>query len=770
MDPLVFGHLSDERIVSAVPLNDQIIRLYIRADGKVLHRDAEFFPFFFLSDPRLLEGYKSRHWLKELSGTNAFSHIAAFTRWSEMWDAVQHVIRRHNELHPARAQTWQDVPGLFLRPDPIRQYLAQSGSVLFREMPFTDIVRLQLEVISKPRSAPRAGDPGIAVIAATTTDGHEFLLTTGDISEQELLEQFAAWVRERDPDVIEGHALNDRILPALFARSEATAANPSLGREGRPLRQQTMPGWFASGESERIQYECFGRHLIDTVQLAEAHFNATLNPEPVSLGSIERALGHGESAPPPSIEDLWKLHGRDAEQALAGTLRRLRGVRRATDGLLPVLVAQARMCPLTLEYLAQASISARIESLMLREYIRRKHSIPRVTTGSPTAPPVAEAFRTGAFAGGLALDSRILSGTIIHRESLSPEADQLAVYPQLAGTLLQQATGADDNAKGARVLLSGLYPYVASARAMFQDETLAALLSRHMLTYLAELRVQLERHNAIALHADEQRVWFIPPDNVAGTANEETFVERVFRQLEPALPLASRFEAFLVQHRRSYAYLNERSELRLIQTGLVPRGSERFIRRFLLRCIECLLTRDIPRLHHTYATFHTMIAKHQWSVVDFCRQETVREEMEKYIRDLGSGARTPAPGMEAARRAQVYVKPGTHVLYYISGTQHDVRVSEASRVAEEWDENFPNENSAYYLQRLKDAAERLRGFFEPGDFELIFSLDDLFGFSENGVKIVERTLTEEGEGEAGETGGGEEFGIWLAEDDGSKFP
>ena len=102
MDKLLYGYNTEERIVAVHQLNDQTIRLYKRMEGKVLHQDVEFFPFFLLSHEALIKGFPKKFWLKELNGGNFYRYIAAFTRWSEMWEAVHFILHQYNQNHSPR--------------------------------------------------------------------------------------------------------------------------------------------------------------------------------------------------------------------------------------------------------------------------------------------------------------------------------------------------------------------------------------------------------------------------------------------------------------------------------------------------------------------------------------------------------------------------------------------------------------------------------------------------------------------------------------------
>ena len=49
MDPLLFGHNKEERIVAVQALTESTVRIYKRIGTGIIHKDAEFFPFFHIS-------------------------------------------------------------------------------------------------------------------------------------------------------------------------------------------------------------------------------------------------------------------------------------------------------------------------------------------------------------------------------------------------------------------------------------------------------------------------------------------------------------------------------------------------------------------------------------------------------------------------------------------------------------------------------------------------------------------------------------------------
>jgi hypothetical protein len=66
-----------------------------------------------------------------------------------------------------------------------------------------------------------------------------------------------------------------------------------------------------------------------------------------------------------------------------------------------------------------------------------------------------------------------------------------------------------------------------------------------------------------------------------------------------------------------------------------------------------------------------------------------------------------------------------------------VRTFENAKEAEDWDANFPDENTQYYLKRLEEYSSKFEPFFSEKDFRAIFSSsEDLFGFDPNQIRIL----------------------------------
>ena len=85
----LYGHNPEDHLVGLYVLPKGSIRLYRRINGALVSEDQEFFPFFFLSEDRLIEHFPKKHWVKKLSGPNFYQYVCAFMRWLVFSDPSQ---------------------------------------------------------------------------------------------------------------------------------------------------------------------------------------------------------------------------------------------------------------------------------------------------------------------------------------------------------------------------------------------------------------------------------------------------------------------------------------------------------------------------------------------------------------------------------------------------------------------------------------------------------------------------------------------------------
>lgn len=782
-DIVLYGHNETQHVVAVQQLNDSTVRIYKNENGKVSHTDAEFFPFFFLSNDQLIKDFPKRFWLKELAGGNFYRFIVVFSRWTEMWEGVRFVINQYNKTALKRINHYAETDVILLKPDPVTQYLMQSGTTFFKGMAFTDLHRLQLSVqtYSKSHKISDARKTEDRIIAITLSDNKDWtqLLDGRKLSEEEMLKQLIALIIERDPDVIEGHNLYGHDVPYLLKRCELHNIDFEIGRDGSSLKASTARGGFADRDSDTIFYEVAGRYLVDTLTLAHSYSSF----ENYSLRILAHTLGFEKKertyVARDKISPTWE---KEHDTILRFASDEVQDIKNLSDHLSPSYFFLSQMCPLSYASVIRTGSSAKIESLLLREYIRQKHSIPKPESGYQTTGGYTDIFFVGLMENVIHADIESLYPSIMLSREIKPRTDELNIFQTLLHDLttkrleakhkMQQSKKQETRAKyqalqsSLKILINSFYGYLGYAKGLFNDYAKADEVTKSGQEFLKTIIKQVELYNGQLIEVDTDGLFFAPPNNVKGKEQETIFIEKISSSLPQGinLALAGRYKTMLSYKMKNYALLDHENRLAIRGSALISRSLEKFARNFIRLCINCILEEDIDKLHTLYVSFSKDITNHQWEVTDFARTDAIHDSTEQYELDIKEGNRNTSAPYEVTKRAGIVVKPGDRVSYYVTGNHVGVKIAENSKLAEEWDPNFPDENTAYYLSRLNESAAKFDVFFTPQDFNRVFSLDDLFGFKSEGIQIVSKKVGIQAEVEPPEES--QNFGIWL-DDSGS---
>jgi DNA polymerase elongation subunit (family B) len=317
-----------------------------------------------------------------------------------------------------------------------------------------------------------------------------------------------------------------------------------------------------------------------------------------------------------------------------------------------------------------------------------------------------------------------------------------------------------------KILINSFYGYLGYARGIFNDYRKADEITKTGQELLRRIVQQIELYNGTVLEVDTDGVFFIPPDNVSTDEEVHSLIDRISASLPQGINLVSsgRFRKMMSYKKKNYALLEPDGLLTIKGSSLISRSMERFLRRFIRNAISRLLDGDIAGLHALYGSIYHDLVSHHWEASDFCRTETIHDSFAIYERDVGDGKRNPSASYEVARQAGRVIKPGDRISYYVTGTSAAVKISENCSLAEEWDQNFPDENTQYYLARLNEATTKFEPFFEPQDFRSIFTIEDLFGFDAGRIETVRKKVASETDAPSPlDDQERAEFRIWLGE-------
>ena len=762
-DAILFGHDTTPGLVAVHPVppaaeaRQAMMRVYQRdtAHSGVHTAEVPFYPFFFLTDIRLLHGFpRDTFRCKTLQGSNVYRHLVVFTTWQTHWDAVSHIAR----VTGARDN---DPEQIYLIPNPAQQYLLQTGRTLFKGMTFDDVHRLQLDIeVYTAGTFPHAQRPEDRIILIALSDNHgwQYVIDGRQLSERAMLAELVRLIRERDPDVIEGHNVYAFDLAYLMARCERYGVAFAIGRDGSVPRVFQTSMRFAERSVDYPALDVVGRHVIDTY-LQVLSFDVFKRDLPdYSLKTAARYFGLA-SAQRTYIDgrDIARVWRDDPERLIAYARDDVWETERLARHLSGSTFYLTQMLPMSYGQVARTGPAAKIEALFVREYVRRKQALPHPAQGSQMAGGYTDVFVTGVVGPIVYTDVESLYPSIMLTQDIHPRTDELGLFQTFlqrltdlrlhtkrsmqAAAMPEARSALDAQQSSYKILINSFYGQLGFRYALFSDFEAADRVATTGQAILRQIIAAIRQAGGSVIEVDTDGVFFIPPETVRGEAEEGAFVQRLHATLPPGIRLSyeGRFRKMLSYKMKNYALLAYDGTLRSKGSALVSRSTEPFGKRFMLEVIAVLLAEDIQGLHDLYVATYSRIVQHDWQVEDFARTETLKATVEHYQADVASGHRSKAAAYELAiaraRDTGQPVRKGDRITYYITGTTPNVTTFEHAHLAEVWDRQAPDENTAYYLKRLDECARRFAPFFTAGDFAQVFAPDDLFGFSPTGIRV-----------------------------------
>jgi len=326
---LLFGADPTPRIVAVELGETGTVRVHRReTDGSTITDVEPFHPFVWADSDVVDLGIET----EKLRGDLKYGWLITADSWKEL-------IALRNGLKNAGRD-------FFAFTDSIQHYLTATGRTLFKDLGFEEVKRMQLEVLQHVASASSRSPGNSRQDADATTDhimsialcdntGWEEIIIVDannrEESERNALKRLTALIKERDPDVIEGHDLFRVHLPLLVARAKKLKTKLDWGRSGGFLRSRPSRLQIAEKTIDYPKYTLDGRHFVDTFLLAQ-FYDVGMR----SLAGFERAdvARHFELC---DSEQVSGLSGKELERAYLADSdlfqrRALCGVRQGREG------------------------------------------------------------------------------------------------------------------------------------------------------------------------------------------------------------------------------------------------------------------------------------------------------------------------------------------------------------------------------------------------------------------------------------------------------
>ncbi|MFQ5882033.1 MAG: DNA polymerase domain-containing protein [Candidatus Methylomirabilales bacterium] len=728
-DTVLFGHDSTLRLIAFEVEGEDQVRVFSKRNGQVASALFPFTPFLLLADTGLLTNFKGDAEIEALQGEGFFRYLVRFPGLAELQKAKNY-LQKVSGKNP----TAPDAPYFYLS-DPIQQYLLLSGQTHFLEMGFHDLKRLQMDIevycgegFEFPN--PSRQEDRIIAIALSDSADWETVLSGREMTEGEMLSEMVRLIRERDPDVIEGHNLFRFDLEYIEARARRHGVQLNLGRDDSPLRGHPSRMQIAERAITYRKYEIFGRHIVDTWVLAQHYDVSARDLESYGLKDVARhfdlAAEERTYIPPDKIS--WHFD-HDPGPLLEYALDDVRETRAIADLLSPSYFVQAQIFPLSYQNVVLKGNATKIDALLIREYLHQRRGIPAPSAGTEVIGGYTDVRYQGVATRILHCDVTSLYPSIMLHYRCFPAKDTVGVFPRLLEDLrgfrveakrrTREARGEEERVylealqSTFKILINSFYGYLGFDMGHFNDFAQANRVTSIGRELIRGIVDWLEKRGCRIIEVDTDGLYFTIPDGTGPEAEE-----RLLDDLAATLPegihleLAGRYQSMFSYKMKNYALLDEQGKLIVKGSGLRSRGLELFQRQWMEEMMLLLLQgeRDkIPELTDRYLKdFDT----HRFPVRMFMKTETLQDSLETYQQKVKGKKRNPAAPYELALKSARPYQPGDQVSYYVTGRGVKVKVHEAARLASQWDPEHPDENVEYYKAKLLDLYAKFKPFIE----------------------------------------------------------
>lgn len=652
--------------------------------------------------------------------------------------------------------------GAYVQTDDAQMWMMQSGETQFNGLQFDDIHRLQfdIEVISPSGGMPEPRIPSDEVIIIGVTDnrGYEAVLHTGDRTgdpfwrcedEEGMMRAFVGLVQDLDPDVLEGHNVHDFDLSYLRQRCDMLGVDFAIGRDDRGVRHYDS---MKRAANRYLDFEChdvYGRQVVDTMFQAYDWNVYARELDSFGLKDIARTLG--VAAPERTYVDrsrMGEIWRQDPDRLLDYALDDVKETRAVAEELSAATFEKAKIIPIEYGTLNRTGTGREIESLMVREYLRQKHSLPKPEPKQDYGGAYTQHFKQGVYGirDGVRVNNYDYSSLYPNAQmgiEAYPADDVLGVMPSQLEALTnlrikhkekmrslqdsdprKQVLDAQQDAE--KVLINSYYGTLGSENFIFNDMRQAARITEAGQAAIKRMNYLIQEIGGHTLiECDTDGVWALNDgDGPVGEDLAEAINEATVEWLDTDLD--ADLDGIAMYKSKNYVKRDE-GDLTFVGSAMTSSMFEKFGREFLQEGFDLLLKGEIQALHDLYVDYIDRIVDRKMPVEKLAKRETLRESYEEYRRAVDApyeeNGRTPDARYELAHEYDyIDESVGSTVTYYNAGDITSASVYEVAKPVEEYD---GDENVKYYVRRrMTKFAEKFEPFFSEQDYGRMFPRPD----------------------------------------------
>lgn len=651
--------------IVAAEVSNGGLQLYFHNGNSFRMEEVPFSPFVLAGSDAVIPGDPR---IETLSGSNFFCRIAFFDHHNEYFDLLPQL---------------KKIPGVETFSSLEQQALSINDLHLFEDVEFSGLRQLYFSI-------EKNNDCITAVHTADSTGSSR--LFTGD--ETETIRQFAGYINAFDPDVLAGFNCCREDLPLLVKRAKKLKIKLTCGRDGEGFTMRQSR--YTAGEKQYSyqKYTLAGRHVIDLLHPVQFY------------DAVHRDLEELELS---SLKDHFQLSGDTA----AELQRELAAI------LLPAYFYRTRILPLNFQESIMRGSGSALDALLTAKYLQMRRSIPLPEVSRPYAGAISSMEIAGVFHRVRHCDVRSLYPSLLLHFNQSPARDEAGIFLQLLDELRTFRLTAKDRARqlpagpekqqqeslqsSFKILINSFYGYLGFAQGGFNDFDLAEKITAAGRELLSSLIRTLEANGAVVIEADTDGIYFQPPEDERKNQLEE--------QLNAVLPSGIQLEfdaeypAMFSYKAKNYALLTGNGTIHLTGAALKSRALEPFQRKFIREIVSGLLHDDPAAIEKSYRFWHDAIEKRTLPLEELAKSEVLSDSPENYRKKLAAGTTRRSAPYELALASGKNFRAGDRIKFYVTGTKAKLPVVGNSRLLDDAQVDFRDENTAYYLAKLDSLVE-----------------------------------------------------------------
>ena len=354
---LIYGKDQTEGIVS-IELKDSDLWLYFN-DGTFEKRPAKF---WICADNKLDKNFK------RMKGNSHYKFIRTFENKNE-YNKFRNIYRKKDIF-----VVWND----------IEAQMISKGLTLFKGLKVEDVSVLSFDI----EGAGLVRDESSQAFVITNTLRKNGETTVTQFREDDYIDQgyminaWCKWVREVDPDVLNGHNVFGYDLDYLRHVAEQYGIELDLGRDGSPATFGTKPKNYRVDGSQTWEYKncnIFGRHVIDGMFLAVKYDIGRNYPswglKPIAeyegIVAEDRQFYDASQigknwSDPVEREKIVKYCEHDGNDSLA-----------LYELMIPSFFYMCQSIPKPFQVIVNSASGSWLNTIMLRSYLQDFHSVPK---------------------------------------------------------------------------------------------------------------------------------------------------------------------------------------------------------------------------------------------------------------------------------------------------------------------------------------------------------------------------------------------------------